>query len=127
MQEGTQTDAIIMDFAKAFEKVPHNHLCYKLHMYGVRASTLHWVQSFRQNRSQCVVMKEIKSPNTLATPGVPQGSILGPILLLEFINDLPECFKSDACLLTDDTIVYTTIKTEEDNDILQQDLRSLER
>ena len=94
MQIGKQTDLILLDFSKAFDKVAHEKLLLKLHHYGIRGDTLKWIKDFLDNRKQAVVINGINSEKIQISSGVPQGSVLGPILLLAYINDLPEQVKS---------------------------------
>ena len=75
-----QTDVIIMDFAKAFDKVPHRRLLYKLDYYGIRGSSHKWITSWLSGRSQKVVLDGQASDPVPVLSGVPQGSVLGPIL-----------------------------------------------
>ena len=126
MTEGKQVDAIIMDFSKAFDVVPHGSLLVKLAYYGIRGSTLGWIDSFLNGRTQRVIVDGVQSQLAPVTSGVPQGSVLGPILFLTYINDMPECITSQARLFADDTIVYRTIEDNKDCETLQSDLQSLE-
>ena len=80
-----QTDVILTDFAKAFDKVPHKRLLYKLHWYGIHESIHHWIQSFLSNRTQRVVIDNISSSPVSVTSDVPQGTVLGPLLFLIII------------------------------------------
>ena len=80
-----QTDVIIMDFAKAFDKVPHRRLLYKLDHYGIRGSNHKWISSWLSERSQKVMLDGQASDPVPVLSGVPRGSILGPVLFLIFI------------------------------------------
>ena len=120
-----QTDVIIMDFAKVFDKVPHRRLLYKLHYYGIRGSTHQWIASWLSERFQKVVLDGQASDQVPVLSGVSQGSVLGPVLFLIFINDLPDSIRSSIRLFADDCVLYRNIKTLTDCQILQDDLNSL--
>ena len=120
-----QTDVIVMDFAKAFDKVPHKRLLYKLDFYGIRGSTHKWIDSWLSERSQKVVLDGRASDPVPVLSGVPQGSVLGPVLFLIFINDLPDNIRSSVRLFADDCVLYRNVKSPLDCQILQDGLNSL--
>ena len=120
-----QTDVIVMDFAKAFDKVPHKRLLYKLDFYGIRGSTHKWIDSWLSERSQKVVLDGRASDPVPVLSGVPQGSVLGPVLFLIFIIDLPDNIRSSVRLFADDCVLYRNVKSPLDCQILQDDLNSL--
>ena len=95
-----------MDFAKAFDKVPHRRLLYKLEYYGIRGSTYKWISLWLSERFQKVVFDGQASDPVPVLSGVPQGSVLGPVLFLIFINDLPENIRSSVRLFADDCVLY---------------------
>ena len=123
---GRQIDAIVMDFSKAFDKVAHDRLLYKLDKYGVHRKTAIWIKDFLSGRTQKVVLDGHCSQNVPVTSGVPQGSVLGPILFLIFINDISQGISSQMRLFADDTIIYRQISTHSDSEALQEDLKTLE-
>ena len=120
-----QTDLIIMDFAKAFDKVPHRRLLHKLEYYGIRGSTHKWINSWLSGRTQQVVLDGQASDPVPVLSGVPQGSVLGPVLFLLFINDLPDNIRSSVRLFADDCVLYRNIHSLQDCLTLQEDLTSL--
>ena len=123
--QGRQTDLILLDFSKAFDRVNHMKLLHKLHKHGVRGNTLFWIKAFLTGRSQTVVLEGESSPEIPVNSGVPHGSVLGPLLILLYINDLPENIHSQVRLFADNTAIYITINNHSDSDTLQQDLDTL--
>ena len=122
---GIQSDIIYTDFAKAFDKVPHQRLLYKLKWYGIDNNIYQWIKSFLTNRHQLVIIDGSISSPIPVTSGVPQGTVLGPILFSIYINDLPEVIKhSTIRLFADDCILYRQIKCTEDAILLQSDINS---
>jgi hypothetical protein len=125
LRSGTQTDVIIMDFAKAFDKVSHWRLCMKIQNYGITGPLNRWIEQFLHNRTQKVVCSGESSEWAPVLSGVPQGSVIGPILFLMYINDLPDEIGATVRLFADDTIAYMTMTGENDAASLQHDLDKL--
>ena len=125
LEKGKRTDMIVLDFAKAFDKVNHSLLTHKLDHYGIRGETNSWIKDFLKDREQAVVVDGSRSSPIHVRSGVPQGSVLGPCLFLCYINDLPEMVSSDARLFADDTAIHRVIDSEEDQILLQKDLDAL--
>jgi hypothetical protein len=115
----------ILDFAKAFDKVPHSRLLRKLEHYGIRGSAQNWIKSFLTDRTQKVLVDGACSEEGKVTSGVPQGSVLGPTLFLIFINDISNQINSTMRLFADDCLLYREIKGPEDHNTLQRDLHTL--
>ena len=126
LEDGEQIDAILLDFSKAFDKVPHQRLLLKLQHYGIRGQFLSWIESFLTGRSQKVLVEGKTSSYVPVVSGVPQGTVLGPMLFLIYINDLPKNVTSTTRLFVGDSLLYRRIRTTEDHRILQEDLSRLE-
>ena len=126
LEDGEQIDAILLDFSKAFDKVPHQRLLLKLQHYGIRGQLLSWIESFLSDRSQKVLVEGITSSYVPVVSGVPQGTVLGQMLFLIYINDLPKNVTSTTRLFAEASLLYRRIRTTEDHRILQEDLSRLE-
>ena len=121
-----QTDIAILDFSKAFDKVPHNSFSTKTRpLWCPRKCPELAISTFLTNRSQCVVLEREASDTVKVTSGVPEGLISGPILFLLYINDLPNIFSSGVRLFADDNIIYRAISELSDCQTLQEDLDKL--
>lgn len=128
LDNAEQTDLLILDFAKAFDKVDHHILGKRLYASGVRGSTHSWIEQFLTGRTQSVVLNGFTSSSRSVTSGVPQGSVLGPSLFLIFINGMTERISEGTTirLYADDTILYRKIHSSEDTKQLNHDLKQLE-
>ena len=122
-----QIDLAILDFSKAFDTVPHERLLGKMKFYGINGPILQWTAAFLENREQCVMVDGAKSKPTRVESGVPQGTVLGPLLFLLHINDLPGVVSSQVRLFADDCLMYRPIRVRDDQVSFQQDLLALER
>ena len=125
LDKKVQTDMIILDFSKAFDRVPHQRLLKTVHHYGIRGNTHQWISSFLNSRTQQVQVEGQSSEKVPVVSGVPQGSVLGPVLFLMFINDLPDNINSRTRLFADDCILYRQIRNNNDQHLLQEDLDRL--
>ena len=123
LTQGADTDAIYLDFAKAFDKVDHKLLLKKLHRYGFHEKLIKWLESFLSNRSQHVAVHGISSFIAAIISGVPQGTVLGPLLFILFINDMSLCIKHSVIrFFADDTRILKHIFNEGHVIELQEDL-----
>jgi len=144
INQRTQTDVILIDFSKAFDSVPHHRLLSKLEFYGIRGRPAYyyllsklefygirgrpaaWIKAFLfNNRTQVVSVNGSHSNPQPVTSGVPQGSVLGPVLFLLYINDITDNINSQIRLFADDTVIYREINDQKDHLILQRDLDDL--
>ena len=130
MKDRKQNDVVVMDFAKAFNKVSHTRLLHKLHVYGIDPEPCGWSRSFLWSRTQHVVVHVDSdvSEEVEITSGVSQSSVPGPIFFLNYINDMAGYSKqSSVRLFADNTTIYLTITKDNDCEKLQEDLQALER
>ena len=127
MSRGEITDSIIVDFSKAFDKVDLELLLHKLDHIGVKSNQLDWMRSFLTNRSQTVVIDGVASETCEVTSGVPQGSVLGPLLFIVYINDIGEQLSPGTFirLFADDALIYRRINSFADHITLQNDIHTL--
>ena len=122
-----QTDLVILDFSKAFDTVPHKKLLRKLNNYGIDGKINKWIEHFLTQRQQRVIVEGDSSLSCSVESRVPQRTVLGSLLFLCHINDLPLCVRSQVRLFADDCLLYRSVKTQQDQQQLQTDLHSLER
>ena len=125
LDNGEEVDCIYTDFMKAFDRVPHKRLLVKMASYGISDEVCRWVEAFLSNRMQKVVVNGVSSEWEKVRSGVPQGSVLGPVLFLLFINDLPEEAISELLLYADDAKIFKIIRNENDREVLQKDLHAM--
>ena len=121
----TQVDVAILDFSKAFDTVPHARLMKKLEKIGIKGGIHNWIYKFLHYREQKVIVEGVASDPVSVASGVPQGTVLGPLLFLCYINDLPATVKAKIRLFADDCLIYSPIKNTGDQHALQNDLESL--
>ena len=127
IEDKISTDCLYMDYQKAFDTVPHKRLLSKLNSYNINKDVLKWITEYLDKRLQFVEVNGKKSKWLQVTSGIPQGSVLGPLLFLVYINDLPDKINSTVYMYADDTKLYREIKTIEDNEKLQDDLDELKK
>lgn len=127
VSEKCQTEIVFVDFAKAFDTVIHNKLIYKLKSYGIDGEPLRWIRNFLIGRNFVVKINSSYSSMKPVISGVPQGSVLGPLFFLLYINDLPEQLNSSCRLFADDLKIYRVLHEPAiDFHILRNDLLKLE-
>lgn len=125
LDEGFEIHTIYTDFCKAFDTVDHDILLSKLQAIGLNDSLLLWLKSYLLNRLVCVSFNGHKSLPFEPSSGVPQGSVLGPLLFNIFINDISHIFENDHLLLADDLKIFRKIRSSNDIPRLQADIDKL--
>ena len=126
LDNGDQVDTVYLDMSKAFDKVSHSKLLKRLRDLGIGGKLLNWFESYLHNRLQKVTALGVSSQTLHVTSGVPQGSILGPVLFLLHVNTLPDAVHStEIATFADDTKIYKTVRSPGDTQLLHKDLNSL--
>ena len=108
LDKGKTSDVVSLDFEKACDSVPHVHLYLKLQQYGILGQILEWLSDFLLEQYQRVVLEGESSNWTKVSSGVPQGSIVGPILFLLYVNDIPENLSCASEMFADDTLLFNS-------------------
>ena len=122
MDGNSQTDCIYVDFSKAFDRVAHSRLITKLSSLNLDSLTISWLRNFLSSRKQFTWVSNTSSSLSDVTSGVPQGSVLGPLLFLIYNHDIPSHITSNIRSFADDGIIYRKIMSPADHLALQQDL-----
>ena len=127
VDSGGAADILYLDFAKAFDKVAHVRLAAKLHACGIEGSLLEWIKEWLSSRKQRVVLNGKASSTSSVLSGVPQGSVLGPILFIIFINDIDDAapLLNFLSKFADDTKAVRVISNEGDQEMMQKDINAL--
>jgi len=128
LDSGRSVDCIYFDYQKAFDTVPHEKLLHKLSQYGIEQSIIKWICAFLTGRKQRVNVNGSCSHWSDVVSGIPQGSVLGPLLVVLYVNDIPNLLNGGTSILmfADDTKLYRQIKTDVDAKSLQEDVTKLE-
>ena len=125
IDKGKPFDCIYLNFAKAFDKVHHFRLIKKLKAHGVDGNIAKWIFSWLTGRRQHVVINDVSSSWGNVISGVPQGSVLGLLLFLIYINDIDTDLFSKICKFADDTKIGRVVATEDEVQLLRDDLKNL--
>ena len=123
--ENKQIDNVYLNIKKAFDTIPHERLLLKLEKNGIDGELLSWVKDFLNGRRQRVILNGECSDWKNVTSGVPQGSVLGPVLFIIYVNDMPDSLQNFCKIFADDTKIYTAVSKKSDQESLQQDLLKL--
>ena len=127
LDKGLSSHAVFLDFSKAFDSVPHQRLLLKLKHIGIRGRNLKWIEAFLTDREQRVIIQGQSSNWVKVTSGVPQGTVLGPLLFLIYINDLANAIRhSSIRLFADDCVLFKAVRSASDCEELQEDLGNIQ-
>ncbi len=127
---GKQTDILYFDIAKAFDTVDHKLLLNKLSRFGITGNVLNWFKSYLSGRQQRVLLNGVISETLPVSSGVPQGSILGPLLFLIYVNDLPTSISSpsvDISMFADDTKCFSVVESPADACVLKTEASNVQK
>ena len=125
--ESKAVDIVYLDFQKAFDKVPHKRLLKKLQAHGISGNIHNWLKDWLSERKQIVVINGASSSWLKVKSGVPQGSVLGPVLFLIYVNDIDDGLVCKVSKFADDTKIASKVTTTQDRETLQSDLDQLTR
>ena len=123
--DNKKIDLIFLDFCKAFDKVPHRQLLNKLKYYGITGDLVKWIEQWVTKRNQRVTLENHVSSKLPVKSGVPQGTVLGPLMFLLYINDIDENISTMVRLFADDYVIYRIIESLEDSLCLQRDINAI--
>ena len=121
-----ETDVIYLDFKKAFKAVPHKRLIGILKQYGIKEKTLGWMNKFLLRRRQRVLINDSRSEWKAVLSGIPQGSVLGPVLFVIKLNSMQNTVESKLYLFAEDARLCRKVISDKDVELLQEDLRKPE-
>jgi len=125
VDQGYPIDVVYLDFQKAFDKVPHKRLMLKIKSLGIIDKIYNWMEDWLKGRVQRVILLGSSSKWIRVTSGVPQGSVLGPLLFLIYINDIDDSVCNSLLKFADDTKVFSIVSDINDVNKLQYDLKNL--
>jgi len=125
LEGGHGIDVVFLDFRKAFDSVSHKKLIMKLQAYGIDEKMINWIENYLTGKSMAVRVNGKLSSWATVLSGVPQGSVLGPLLFLLFVNELPAWIINSMMMFADDAKIWTKISSKSDSESLQEDLNKL--
>ena len=125
LSHGIPVDIVYLDFEKAFDKVPHQRLLNQVHAFGIRGEIHAWISDFLYNRSQAVRVNSAQSSSSPVLSGVPQGSVLGPVLFLIYVTNISDHISNFTSLFADDTKLFSHILDDHSTTSLQEDIDKL--